>query len=59
MTLGPLNIEFGGVRHRVGPFWIRDGLHIWIGRRGVHLFWRSDPPLRHVEWDLLPDKEAE
>jgi len=41
--LGPLQIEVGGMQvHRFGSL-IPDGLHIWAGRRGMHLFWHHSP----------------
>jgi hypothetical protein len=39
-TIGKLFVQFGGLRKRVGPLWIPDGLHIWWGYTRVrHLFW--------------------
>lgn len=46
-----LSVEVGGSRVKVGRFWIPDGLHIWIGYRGVHLFWHRSPYASRVMWD--------
>ena len=49
-----LHIEVGGMRVRRGPFWLPDGLHLWYGDRGVHLYWHrgvGDP--RRVIFDRL------
>ena len=49
--LGPLDIEAGGVRHkRVGVWW-PDGLHIWLGSRGVHLFWSPSRYISRISFD--------
>lgn len=39
----------GGSYRRIGQPWVREGIHIWIGRRGIHL-WRSWP---FVEFDRV------
>lgn len=36
---GPLSIAFGGLRIKYCGVWLPDGLHLWWGKRGVHLFW--------------------
>jgi hypothetical protein len=47
-TVGQLRVDAGGLLRRVWRFWIPDGLHIWWGNRGVHVFWSSHP---HFEAD--------
>lgn len=39
MRFGKLDIQAGEMRVRIGRVWIRDGLHVWWGDRGVHAFW--------------------
>lgn len=39
VAIGPLDIEAGGMRVRRFGVWLPDGLHVWFGSRGVHLFW--------------------
>ena len=51
-----LHIEFGGRCVKRGPFWIPDGLHIWIGSRGVHMFWSRSPYQRRITFDRLEDE---
>lgn len=51
MTLGRLDISAGGLHVKRGPFWLPDGLHIWIGNRGVHLFWSYSKHMRRVVFD--------
>lgn len=51
-----LSVQIGGQRHRVGRLWLPDGLHIWVGNRGVHLWLFGRP---HIMWDhLLTRKRA-
>jgi hypothetical protein len=45
-----LSIEAGQSRKRIGRVWIPHDLHVWGGRRGVHL-WLFDRP--HVRFDSL------
>lgn len=48
------HIEAGGLWHKIGPFWLPDGLHIWIGSRGVHLFWkRGSHDRRRIVFDQM------
>lgn len=38
--LGPLHVQAGNMRTTLLDRWfVRDGLHIWIQNRGVHLYW--------------------
>lgn len=53
MRLGPLAIEWGGLQYKVGPFWLRDGLHLWWGDRGVHLYWHKHRTQRRIVFDRL------
>ncbi len=48
-----LHIEAGGSHRKVGRFWVPDGLHVWLGSRGVHLFWARSPYVRRVTFDRL------
>lgn len=50
LLVGPLFLEAGSVRHRIGHIWLPDGLHCWWGDRGVHLFWHSAPRIVR-DWD--------
>jgi hypothetical protein len=65
MKVGPLSIDFGSLKVRRFGFWIPDGLHIWIGHRGVHLWWHGSPYSGRVEFDrddpvhTHPDLEEE
>lgn len=56
LKLGPLEIEAGGMYTRRLGLWLPDGLHIWLGRRGVHLFWHHSPYQRRVVFDAAPGK---
>jgi hypothetical protein len=52
LALGRLDIQAGTGRVRVaGRFWLPDGLHLWWGGRGVHLFWRRSRFERRVMFD--------
>jgi len=50
------DIEVGSLNHRVGRIWIPDGLHIWVGSRGVHLYWKHSVYERRVAFDRLTHK---
>lgn len=43
MKLGPLFIEAGKMRVKRLGVWLPDGLHVWVGTRGVHVFWSGSP----------------
>ena len=51
MRLGKLCIEAGRMHVKRGPFWLPDGLHVWWGDRGVHLFWHYSPHMGRVTFD--------
>lgn len=59
--IAPLfDVEAGGYRVKRGPVWIPDGLHIWVGRRGVHLFWsRESSRLGHVIFDRIEAEDLD
>jgi hypothetical protein len=48
LRVGLLDVAVGGLYHRFGPLLIPDGLHLWWGNSGVHVFWRHSP---RVIWD--------
>lgn len=51
--LGPLHVQAGNMRTSFFDRYVRDGLHIWIQNRGVHLYWC--PP--GIEFDTYdPDQ---
>jgi hypothetical protein len=52
LVVGKFDVEAGSMRHRVGRVWVPDGLHVWYGNRGLHLFWSGEP---HV----MRDSDAE
>jgi hypothetical protein len=53
-----LHIEAGGLWHKVGPVRLPDGLHVWVGNRGVHLFWkRGALNRRRVVFDRMGSVE--
>ncbi len=58
MRLGKLDVSAGtnGVK-RFGV-WLPDGLHIWFGSRGVHLFWSGSPYQHRVTFDYDPPVSA-
>lgn len=59
---GSLYIEAGSLYHLIRGRWIPDGLHIWLGRYGVHLFWQRSPYARRItldRQDIDPDLAAE
>jgi hypothetical protein len=43
LQLGLLDIQIGGMRRRLWRLWVVDGLHIWWGNRGWHLYWCGRP----------------
>lgn len=51
LKLGRLDVEAGGLWHRRFGLWLPDGLHIWLGRRGVHLFWSRSPYMPRITFD--------
>lgn len=56
MNIGPIQIEAGGIRHGVGRFWVPDGLHIWVGLRGVHIYWSKSKWTRRVSFDRADER---
>lgn len=56
LKLGPLYIEAGSLRHKRFGVWLPDGLHIWLGRRGVHLFWSASPHAARIEFDRQSER---
>lgn len=59
IKFGSLSIEGASMFHLIRGRWVPDGLHIWLGRYGVHLFWRRSPYARRITFDRRPrDKEA-
>lgn len=48
-----LSIEAGDLWHKKFGLWLPDGLHIWVNRWGVHLFWSSASGKR-VVFDRVP-----
>ena len=51
LKLGPLDLEAGGLWHRRLGLWIPDGLHIWLGRYGVHMFWSRSRYMRRITFE--------
>jgi hypothetical protein len=49
--IGRLDVECGGMRVKRFGLWIPDGLHVWWGNRGVHLFWASSPYMPRVTFE--------
>ena len=49
-----LHVEAGGIAHRVRGRWVRDGLHVWLGTRGWHVYWRRTPGHPRFERVSLP-----
>ena len=43
MRMVSASISAGGMRRRVGRFMVPDGLHVWIGSRGGHVYWGRSP----------------
>lgn len=54
--LGPLDVEAGGVAHKRLGLWIPDGLHIWLGRRGVHMFWARSRYMPRVTFETAEEE---
>jgi hypothetical protein len=50
LRLGPLHVEAGGLLHRRFGRWIPDGLHIWLGSYGVHVYWARSRWGRRIEF---------
>jgi hypothetical protein len=48
-----LHIELGGMSVRRFGLSIPDGLHVWVGSRGVHLYWHKSRYQRRVTFDRL------
>lgn len=51
IKLGFLYVEAGSLYHLIRGRWIPDGLHVWLGRYGVHLFWQRSPYARRITFD--------
>jgi hypothetical protein len=51
LKLGPLDVEGGTMRRKRLGLWLPDGLHIWLGSRGVHIFWAHSRYSRRIEFD--------
>jgi hypothetical protein len=51
--IGDLEVEAGGVRHRRLGVWWPDGLHIWLGSCGVHIYWSRSPYMPRITFDRL------
>lgn len=49
--LGALDVEAGGLWHKRRGVWIPDGLHVWLGNRGVHMFWARSRYMRRVTFE--------
>jgi hypothetical protein len=58
VKLGPLDIEVGGLWHRRLGLWLPDGLHIWLGRYGVHIFWAGSPYMRRITFEREEQADA-
>lgn len=43
LMLGPLYVQVGGGLSRWHRLVLWDGLHLWWGGRGVHMFWERSP----------------
>ena len=43
LEVGRLSVEAGGEYIRIGRFWVPDGLHVWWGARGFHLWVLRSP----------------
>jgi len=54
---GKLEIEAGGMARRRFRLWIPDGLHIWLGDRGVHLYWAHSPYMPRFNLDSIDAQE--
>lgn len=54
--LGALDVEAGGLRHKRLGVWIPDGLHIWLGRYGVHLYWARSPHMPRISFETFEEQ---
>jgi hypothetical protein len=45
-----VSVEFGRLHRRIGRWWVRDGLHVWVGGLGVHLWLVGRP---HVQFERM------
>ena len=50
-NIGRFDCEFGTAWVRVGRVWLPEGLHLWWGDRGVHLYWRRSSYQRRIVFD--------
>lgn len=51
LKLCRLRIEAASMRVKRFGLWLPDGLHIWLGSHGVHLFWAYSPHKPRIEFD--------
>lgn len=56
LKIGRLEVEAGGLYHKRLGIWIPDGLHIWYGWRGVHLYWARSPHMPRISFDRIDPK---
>ena len=57
--LGPLDLEAGTMKVRRLGLWLPDGLHLWLGTRGVHLFWHSTPHVGRVTFERAEERTGD
>lgn len=50
-NVGPLYIQAGGMTTKLGPLRLWDGLHLWWGAHGLHLFWSPSPFQKRISRD--------
>lgn len=52
LKVGKLDVQIGGMGVKRFGLMLPDGLHVWWGSRGVHLYWhRSEFQPGHVIFD--------
>lgn len=56
-SMGPVDVTFGSSRRLRWGRWWPDGLHVWVGRIGVHAYWASSPYMRRVKLDRVRDED--
>jgi hypothetical protein len=53
---GPIDLEAGTMKVRRLGLSIPDGLHLWFGTRGVHLFWHGSSHAGRVTFERAEER---
>lgn len=56
LHLGPLYVAAGGLWHKRFGRWLPDGLDIWVGGRGMHLYWARGEG-RRISFERIERRE--